>query len=288
MQSLKKMIKSNKTALSALFVLGSSILGAQTASAAYPPYSGTIFMDPDIITPSDPSLFTSTTYIGMGVRNVYDRRYGRFMDVNMHLVTAYLSDGTTIEMQINPELGGASQAIAYANEYGYSVGQLPGFLRRDVDTVTVHNGTQPFGGGNRNILIHIGQTAVYNQTGILEETLFHEAGHTSIDSYYTYDPAWNAAQSADGGYISTYGRDNPYREDLAESVLPWAAVRYKADRIGSTDYNNIVTTIPNRMAFFDGRNFDMTPFAGGCGSACPTGGGEVTSPEDGSTIAGGS
>ena len=41
-----------------------------------PPYGGTIFIDPDIITPDDPTTFVSLTYAGTGVREMYDRRSG--------------------------------------------------------------------------------------------------------------------------------------------------------------------------------------------------------------------
>ena len=52
-------------------------------------------------------------------------------------------------------------------------------------------------------------------------------------------------------FISTYARDNPQREDIAESVLPWLAVRYRPERISSTLAAIIVQAIPNRLAYFD-------------------------------------
>ena len=56
---------------------------------------------------------------------------------------------------------------------------------------------------------------------------------------------------SDGGFISTYARDNPTQEDIAESILPWLAVRYRSDRISGADEQKILSAIPNRLAYFD-------------------------------------
>ena len=92
-----------------------------------------------------------------------------------------------------------------------------------METVWIHRGTEPFGGGNNNLLIHTGRADLYAADGILEETLVHEAAHTSLDAAHASAPAWLAAQSADPTFISTYARDFPNREDIAESVLPYLA-----------------------------------------------------------------
>ena len=41
-----------------------------------PPFGGTIFIDPDIITEDDPTTFVSLSYAGTGKRQMYDRRTG--------------------------------------------------------------------------------------------------------------------------------------------------------------------------------------------------------------------
>ena len=67
--------------------------------------------------------------------------------------------------------------------------------------------------------------------GFTEEVMFHEAAHTSLDVAHANAPGWREAQRADGGFISTYARDNPDREDIAESILPYFAVRVHTGRI---------------------------------------------------------
>ncbi|MEA1887268.1 MAG: T9SS type A sorting domain-containing protein [Bacteroidota bacterium] len=222
------------------------------------PYSGTIFIDPDIITSEDSSAFESINYTGRGIRTVYDRRTG-WIDMNAYLFDVTWNDGLTTEAQVNPEFGTVEAASTIAEKYAVITGRLPTCLRVDVDALWIHKGTEPFGGGNNSILIHTGQSAIYENDGILEETLVHEASHTSLDATHASATGWINAQTLDGTFISTYARDNPEREDIAESFLPWLAVRYRSDRISEDDYNTIVQTIPNRLQYFDDIDFDMFP-----------------------------
>ena len=224
-----------------------------------PPYSGTIFIDPDIITSADPTTFVSTTYAGQGSRTMYDRRVNNWITVNAYLFNATFNDGRTAEIQVNPEFANITAAAFEANKYGPVIGRLPTSLRTQLQTVWIHLGVQPFGGGNNNLLIHTGQGDLYAADGILEETLVHEASHTSLDGPHAAASGWLAAQAADPEFISTYARDNPTREDIAESFLTWLAVRHRANRITAAMASTITGAIPNRLAYFDARNFDMYP-----------------------------
>ena len=140
------------------------------------------------------------------------------------------------------------------------IGRLTTQLRKDVETVWIHKGNEPFGGGNNNLLIHTDWSEEnYESQGILEETLVHEASHTSLDSYHAETEDWLNAQSIDCNFISDYARDNPIREDIAESYLPYLAIRYRANRISPSLKQTIENTMPNRINYFDNQNFNMYP-----------------------------
>ena len=226
---------------------------------AAPPFDGTIFIDPDIITAQDPTTFVSAVGAGQGNRQMYDRRVNNFITVNALLITATYSDGLSIEVQVNPEFSTAALAMVEAQKYCPVVGRLPKVLRQNVQTMWIHKGLQPFGGGNNNLLIHTEQGDDYAASGILEETFVHEASHTSLDNTHAAAPGWLAAQVADPEFISTYARDNPTREDVAETFLTWLAVRYRPDRITPALANTIKQAIPNRLAYFDSKSFVMAP-----------------------------
>ena len=188
-----------------------------------PPFAGTIFIDPDIITSSDPTTFQNLSSAGRGARTMFDRRVNGWITVDAFLFNASFDDGLTAEIQVNPEFGESGTAMVEAEKYAAVIGRLPTSLRRDVQTVWIHKGTQPFGGGNNNLLIHVGQADLC------------------------------------GTFISTYARDNPTREDIAESFVPYLAVRYRSNRISQSLAQTILRTIPNRTAYFDNQRFDMHP-----------------------------
>jgi len=224
-----------------------------------PPYGGTIFIDPDIITPDDPTTFVSLTYAGTGVREMYDRRSG-YVILEPFLFPAEYDDGLTIEIQVNPEFGTSENAEFYALKYAEVIGRLPTGLRKDVETSWIHKGEELFGGGNNNILIHTDYSETnYEEQGILEEVLIHEAAHTSLDAYHAESIGWLQAQIKDCEFISSYARDYPKREDIAESYLPYFALRYRPERISEFYKKNIMDAMPNRVQYFDEQIIDMYP-----------------------------
>ena len=259
---LKKHCKHVVMRLYIFFVAVFSALSFFKMEAQTPPYSGTIFIDPDIITSSDSSSIKSTTYAGRGQRQVYDRRVNNWININAYLFDVVWKDGVFSEAVVNPEFGTLELAKVEAEKYARLIGQLPFCLRLDVDQIWIHQGVQPFGGGNNSILIHTGQSAAYEASGIIEETLVHEAAHTSLDFAHAASSGWKTAQSKDVNFISTYARDNPTREDIAESFLPWLMVKYRASKISTADFNKITQAIPNRLAYFDGQSFNLYPFVG--------------------------
>ena len=232
-----------------------------------PPFDGTIFISGDIITSSDPTLFDSLEYKGTGARQMYDRRNGgAWINIEPYLFETNFKDGLQTEIQINPEFT-LDDAKLEANKYAVLIGQLPAALRKDVQTMWIHKGEEAYGGGNNNLLVHTGMSKVYENywTGnIIEETLIHEATHTSIDTYHypgreTDGAAWiNAVSKDDGCYISTYAKDYPYREDLAELMPLYVAVRYFPERISSEIRDKILSCNFNRITYLDSLKLDMS------------------------------
>ncbi|NNF27315.1 MAG: hypothetical protein HKN73_08865, partial [Gemmatimonadetes bacterium] len=244
-------VTSGEQAVSSLFTI--EVVGPS------PPFSGTIFIDPDIITDEDPTTFVGLLYTGQGARTMFDRRADTWITVDAYLFVATWADGLQAEVQVNPEFASRDAAEVEAEVYATAVGRLPVALLQDVETLWIHRGVYPFGGGNKNILIHTGQGEQYAADGILEETLVHEAAHTSLDPYHGSAADWRRAQVADGTFISTYARDFPTREDVAESYLPYLAVRHRPSRISSSLAETILETMPFRIEYFDSLALEVFP-----------------------------
>ena len=192
---------------------------------------------------------------------MYDRRNGgAWVTLVPYLFNARFDDGLTIEIQVNPEFGTKELAESFANKFAPVIGRLTTELRRDVETVWIHRGMEPFGGGNNNLLIHTDWSERhYEQQGILEETFVHEAAHTSLDARHAQSAKWLQVQEADCHFISSYAEDHPLREDIAESYLTYLAVRYRSDRISPELKTMIESAIPNRIKYFDSQKFNMHP-----------------------------
>ena len=230
-----------------------------------PPFRGTVHdIGTEIITSADATSLVGLQYAGRGIRTVFDRRPNDWIEVNAYLFDAEYDGGDLVEVQVNPEFGSRSSAAEQAQFYATAIGRLPRGLRTEVRTIWIHRGGPEhlLGGGNSNILIHTGEAKDLFGRGTLEEALLHEAAHTSLDPIYKDDARWLAAQTADGTFISTYARDHPDREDIAESVVPWIAVRYRRERIAPEVAETIIEKIPHRIAFFDSLNMDMRPMRG--------------------------
>ncbi len=183
-----------------------------------PPFRGTIFDFPDLMQESDPTAFTGLRFVGVDERGMFDRRLDRFQKFPVFLFEATFHDRGPIEVAVNREFETESVASRHAEFYARTFGRLPLLLRSEIEAIHIQAGKQLFGGG-RQVLIHVDQGEEYVRDGILEETLGHEAAH-ALDATHSQSPEWRKAQHNDGAFISTYAKENPAREDIAESIIP--------------------------------------------------------------------
>ena len=218
---------------------------------AKPPFRGTTYVDKDIIQKNDPSDFMSLRYVGLVKEKSFDRRVHTWVSQDMFVFNVKYKNKKGTRVRVNAEFGNVKNAQRQAEQYAFVVGQMPLVLLRDVDTITVHKGKKLFGGGNRDILVHTGEGYDLRRNGFLEEVIFHEACHTSLDHDARNNPAFEKAQLSDDDFISTYALDFPHSEDVAESCLMYFALKYRPDRIPNGIKKLILKTIPSRIDYFD-------------------------------------
>ena len=228
-----------------------------------PPFSGTVWVTPDILGPDDPTSFGSVTHTGRGMREIFDRRSNSWIMVNAYLFEVQFGE-QTVEWQFNPEFGSADAAQAEIEVFGPAMGRLPAALLSNLQEVEVNAGLGAFGGNSYNgsILIHTEDpgTRTAIREGFLEEVFMHEGAHASLDPDHGDSPGWRAAQQSDIVSISDYARDYPDREDVAETILPYFAIRYKPERLTASLRWLMTMTTPNRLAYFDEQELDMSPY----------------------------
>lgn len=252
------------------FLLVASPTPWATPLVGEPPYDGTVYISPEVLTPADPSDFTGRlSYHGLRAATVFDRRVDAMTRAPVHHFKAGFTCGKRqVEILVNQEFG-RKQAQREARRFARVLGQLPPGVRQSVEALWIHGGDYAAGGGNRSILIHTGWfDGVSGETSMqefVEETFLHEAAHTTLDSRpsgaQVMDPAiWKAAVQADAAFISTYARDNPDTEDVAESYGAYAAW-LSASRSWpvAQDKETIQHTMPQRIRALQslGRSFEI-------------------------------
>ena len=223
---------------------------SSSAANAEPPFAGTVYIDADIFTSADPNSYASIDYLGRGEHEVYDSRNTPSTTTqNVYRFKAQFDDDIATEIQAVPAFGSEQVAQEQATLIAQALGRIPQQLRQGVKIITLMQGE-----GRANASLEKNTVRIYSQgvqPELLEELLAHEAAHVALDFLYRTNSDWLHAQQADIAFISTYARDNFGSEDIAESLLPYLAIRYKPERISATNDRIINFNNAHRIAFFD-------------------------------------
>jgi hypothetical protein len=97
----------------------------------------------------------------------------------------------------------------------------------------------------------------YNNPGFLG-LLLHEATHVTFDQTnekYLKKKEWQDAIAKDKFFISYYGKDNPYTEDLAVTLDAYLIYRYKPEKLSKDFRDFLRRTMYSRFIILD--NFDF-------------------------------
>lgn len=232
--------------------LSAAALSAAMAQApADPPFGDTVGTVFDILRAEDPSTFQCLEAKGQAPRQIWDKRVEGEPVIAAHIFEARFSDGTRIEMAINPEFGRAEAARTEALRYAPALGQLPTSLRRGLHRFSVHDGRKAPHAGDGQVIFYAKTADQRLGYQHLEESLFHESVHASWDAQWRLSPQWLAAAAADGGFLTRYGAEHPDREDLAETALFAFAILHHPDRLPPADTADTLAAVPHRIAFIE-------------------------------------
>lgn len=218
-----------------------------------PPYAGTVYLDPSWVAPEDPTTLTAMTYQGQEFATLFDRRVNAFRYVSTYSYSLNFSDQVSVVARVNTEFP-QEEAPAIADTWGNVLGQLPLGLLAGLGELHLQPGDQLMGGNDAtnptHVLIHTVHGDRNLSLGWAEEEVLHELAHAVLQ-HLQYTSAWLDAQSADNCYISSYAADYPTREDVAESLAPYLALKLRPERVRVSDQQKISDCIPARIAVFD-------------------------------------
>jgi len=240
--------------------LGKGVTFANHVAKLHYLFVKALFTEEDIINEKDPTTFQNIVFVKKKTIKWWDRRNGTKQKSFKAFIfkATFLKGKRDITIRVNAEFETKSKAEEQAVKYAKIIGQLPTFLRtKNLKTLTIHKGNKKWGGGNNDILIHTDKYLRF-----VEEVAIHEAAHVTLDPQWHGSikrSKWNKAMKADNKFVSPYAKKFPSREDIAETINWWIAVRCKSDRISKLTYEKIILGIPNRLKYLDEQNYDTYP-----------------------------
>ena len=225
--------------------------------------------DIDFIKTGDPAVNYCIAFERKGTAEMPDKRGGELMASGVSMFEARFADGTKVGFWAHPDLGSQQSAQTYVNHVARAASHLPSKMRKTLSHVVLHHGNESAfaeEAGHFFVLYHQNiDTRLRNHD--LEETVFHESVHATLDDRWSASKTWQTAQAADNGYITNYARSKPNGEDMAESALFAYAELITPGRLPSNVSTKVRQIMPNRLAFFEKLFGSMQPLHQKMGSA---------------------
>jgi len=230
---------------------------AVNADGETPPYYGTCWeISRDTITPTDPTSYKSIKEAEREYAQIYDRNHG-WKYVNCYVFMASYNDQPDIKFLVDPEIQ-KQDALDFSTRNAEMYGRIPMFFRSCVRLFWILPGDHGQGAGGfggygdgAGVMVHLDYGEDKFARGNVEELFLHESAHACLDPMIEDTNEWKQAMAADRKFISTYAKNYPDREDVAESATSWYATRIRTERQPVSDVDVTESTIPNRMNLFD-------------------------------------
>lgn len=207
--------------------------------------------DIDFIIGTDPDAFTSLAFIGLEDHEMPGNGNDLF-DIDTYVFEATFTNSETLEIWCHSSFDTQEAAQEYAEKLCPRLGKLPLVQREMLDHVVINKGdhTAFAETQGRFFVLYSDNMDDRISTHDLEETVFHESVHASLQDIYEDDPAWTDAQAADPSFVTQYAQDNPHLEDMPETALFAYTMIVHPGRLDADIEEWLNDNIPNRLAFF--------------------------------------
>ncbi|MXX89709.1 MAG: hypothetical protein F4213_16250 [Boseongicola sp. SB0677_bin_26] len=238
------------TAAAASLILFAMLSSHAASEPIFP--NSVVSNDLDFIMSSDPGVFACIKYEGRIRAEMPDRRRDELHADGVFSFSAKYKDGTSVGIWVHPDVGSRDAARKLALQSAGPVGKLPTIMRSKLDHVVIHQGglTAYAEDKGRFFVLYSGNMARRLRNNDLEETVFHEAVHATMDYPMSASAEWKRAQRADGDFVTEYARERPDQEDMAESALFAWALLFHPGRLPGAVEERVRKIMPNRLAFF--------------------------------------
>lgn len=225
-----------------------------------PPYSGTVYIDSEWITPADSSSYLGKSYQGVTNFTWYDWSSREWIISDAYTYQLTFSEGVTVRASVHIDF--AKEPTSLLDDWGRLLGQTPTRLLSRLGEFQVvpdsgQSGTNLQANGwtdPTHIVLYGDDPVGYYEyelaTGWVEEIILHELGHAAFQPQHQ-SPEWVAAQNSDPCFISTYAASNSQQEDVSETLMPYLMLRFMPDRVDASDASKIRHCIGERSQVLD-------------------------------------
>ncbi|WP_157449775.1 hypothetical protein [Croceitalea dokdonensis] len=205
----------------------------------------------DFIRSGDSDSFLSITYEGQAEKEMPDSRNDQLFDTAAFVFKANFSAGVTVEIWAHSSFGNENVAKENADKIVNRLGKLPPFMLNKLSHVVLHKGDAgAFAESESNFFVVYSENIdVRISNKDLEETVFHESVHATLDAVHLQRAEWRDAQQRDGTFITQYAMENADKEDMAETALFVYTMVKHPGRLAPDTEAWVRTNIPNRYNF---------------------------------------
>ena len=236
-------------------VLGiSGLLCCSSIAFAEPIFPNSVVSnDLEFIRTDDPSVFSCVGFDGVRRAEMPDNRNKALFAESTFIFIAQYKDGSSVELWAHPDFGSSSNAENSVVPVAQAIGKLPTMMRSKLGHVVIHIGDETaFAEADGNFFVMYADnihTRIRNHD--LEETVFHESVHATLDAMHLSSHSWQDVQRADNAFVTEYAARLPNKEDMAESALFAWAILLNEGRLPQDIEARAREVMPNRLAFFD-------------------------------------
>jgi hypothetical protein len=204
--------------------------------------------DIDFIRAGDPSAYGCTRYLGQSRKEMPDKRGGDLFQDDAHVFEMQFRDGTVMEVWVSDAV---TQPERFVAKLEGPLGKLPTMMRREIGHVVIHDGDETAFSEDLGhfFVLYTRNMEKLIRTNDLEETVFHEALHASVQVQVLKHRAWRRAVRRDKAFVTEYASTNA-QEDFAESGLFAYTYLRAPERLPAEVRTALPEIMGARMAYF--------------------------------------
>lgn len=207
--------------------------------------------DIDFIRVNDPTEKSIVKFNGIERKEMPDKRTDELFDDAAFVFDVKFADDTSVGVWVSSKFSNRSEAEKYVQKILAPLGKLPSEMRAHLSHVVIHKGNESASSEHigRFIMLYSENIITRLENHDLEETVFHESVHATLDFLYSDSLEWLRAQEQDGNHVTDYAMNNPDSEDLAETSLFVYTYLKHPGRLPEYVSDWMLDNIPNRIEF---------------------------------------